>query len=369
MSNSISITSVERNTLKALAKSMAKKNMQDAEITKTACKTALKDAEIKQALFEVLYEAVNKIKATQRKAASKLKLEIKVIALKVNEGEDRINFSKSLSIQALKDGGLKKSLALDLMHTVRQLEVARIKKAALAVYCNNYNCPDVGHGQVTINGVADPAFVGVSQDRNLNWKYYGGSFKNRPAQVTDTIINLPLNWMDRVVSKGIELVDGLMTLDASPLPAPLGCKLYAAKWLMQGQGYNVNVASGFIAISNDGTAYHAVSAIKAIKGLAKKSAAVARVEEWTKLFDTESIENFAEKLPANSIVSIADAKAVGACDYGIKSWCFSTGLSYNKGYAPVADVIQAYHKEPRVEARAAILFALRKLRVLAKEAA
>ena len=364
-----SITTAERNQIKALAKLIAKPANFNREITKTACKAELKQAGIKQALFENLFDAVSKIKSSQRDVAAKLKLEIKNVALKVDPGDARVNFTKDLALQALKADGLKKSLAEELVRIVKQLEVARIAVAALDVYRGSYRYPDADHGQESVRGVENPALVGVSQTQSLDWDLYRGSYKGRPATVTDTIIKLPLTWMSRVFAEGISLVDGLMTLDASPLPAPLGCKLYAAKWVMQGRGYSVSVVSGYIAKSDDGTAYHADSAIKAIKGLTRKSATVARDAEWTKLFDVESIENLAAKLPDNAVVSIGDAKAVGACDYGIKSWCFSTGLPYSKGRAPMADVIQAYRKEPRMEARAAILYALRKLRALTKVAA
>ena len=364
-----SITTAERNQIKALAKHIAKPVNINREITKTACKAELKQAGIKQALFENLFDEVSKIKTSQRDAASKLKLAIKNIAIKVNPGDARINFTKEMALLALKVNGLKKSMAVELVRVVKQLEVDRIAIAALDVYRDSYRYPVSVHGQESVNGVDDPALVGVSQTQSNDWDLYRGSFKGRPATVTDTLIKLPMNWMSRVFAEGISLVDGLMTLDASPLPAPLGCKLYAAKWVMQGRGYSVSVESGYIAKGDDGTAYHADSTIKAIKGLTKKSATVARDAEWIKLFDVDSIENLAAKLPANAVVSIGDAKAVGACDYGIKSWCFSTGLPYIKGRAPMAEVIQAYRKEPRMEARAAILHALRKSRAMAKVAA
>lgn len=369
MSISASTTSAELKHIRALAKNIAKAGKFETSITLTACKAVLKQAGIKQALYQHLWEAVCKIKENQRKAAAQLKLAIKDIALSVEEGEGRINFSKSIAVNALKAAGLKKSLADELVRVVKQLEVDRIKKVAVDVYRSVYRSPDVGHGKESVSGVMDPTLVGISQEQYNDWNFYRGSFKHRPGQVTNTFIRLPLTWMKRVFDEDISLVDKLMTLDASQLPSPLGCKLYAAKWLMQGMGYKVSVQSGYIAKSDDGTAYHANSAIKAIKGLARKSASVAREAEWTKLFNVESIENLAAQLPAKAVVSIGDAKAIGACEYGIQSWCYSTGLPYSKGRAPMTDVIQAYRQEPRVEARAAIIFALRKFRTLAKNAA
>lgn len=363
------ITKEERNNIKTIAKEIAKPESLHGEITKSFCKLALKEADIKQSLFEHLYDAVNKIKSAQREKASKLKDAIKNVALKVQEGNARINYSKAEAAQDLKAADLKRSLAEELINVVRGLEISRIERAALNVYRGSYRYPDSDHGDESVIGVYDPALVGIRQDQSLDWNLYRGKFKGRPATVTDTYIKLPMNWISRVFAEGISLVDGLMTLDASPLPAPVGCKLYAAKWVMQGRGYSVSVESGYIAISEDGTAYHADSAINAIKGLNRKSASVARNAEWTKLFETESIESLAARLPAKASVSISDAKAIGACDYGIKSWCFSTGLPYQAGRAPIAEVIQAYRKEPRVEARAAILYALRKFRALAKDAA
>ncbi len=63
-------------------------------------------------------------------------------------------------------------------------------------------------------------------------------------------------------------------------------------------------------------------------------------------------------------VRISDARAMGACDYGIRSWCNATGLSYQAGIASVDEVLAGYLKYPAPEARAAILHALRRAKRL-----
>lgn len=57
-----------------------------------------------------------------------------------------------------------------------------------------------------------------------------------------------------------------------------------------------------------------------------------------------------------------DARAIGACEYGIRSWCARTGISYEAGQATVAEVYAAYQASPAPEARFAILHAARRAR-------
>ena len=61
-------------------------------------------------------------------------------------------------------------------------------------------------------------------------------------------------------------------------------------------------------------------------------------------------------------VSVADAAASGACDYGIRSWCAAVGLDYEAGSAQLSEVYAAYQRQPRAEAHAVILLVLRRQR-------
>jgi hypothetical protein len=64
------------------------------------------------------------------------------------------------------------------------------------------------------------------------------------------------------------------------------------------------------------------------------------------------------------MVHVQDARAVGACEYGIRSWCYATGLqaAYAAGCATLRQVWDAYQAQPRAEARATILAVLKRVR-------
>jgi len=369
----------ESKAIKVLAKEFVQKNRTNS-VTKLDCKNILKVAGIKQTLYEDLFAAINilrdklrtKLAATCAKAlvpkiaAAKA---VAVIALTITESSARINYSKKEALIALEAAGLKKSLVKDLIAKVRKDEEKIISDCALATYYECYRAPEAGHGNERVVLVSEPHLIGVSQDQSMVWDMYRGSYKGWGATVTDTKISLSINYMERVFAHNIDEVDGLMTLDASPLPAPEGFKLFDAKWLVQERGYKTSVVSGFIAINASGKGYHADTAVKAIKGLLKKVDSEVAAKEWTLLFSSNSIEKLAAQLPKNAVVKLSDARAIGACEYGIKSWCASTSLDYEKGRAPILDVIGAYQAHPRIEARAAIIHALRSHRSLLKLAA
>jgi hypothetical protein len=100
-----------------------------------------------------------------------------------------------------------------------------------------------------------------------------------------------------------------------------------------------------------------------MSGLARKSRAL----EFTARLAAADLGELVAKAQG-VVMRLADAKAVGACDYGIKSWVQSVELAIgtdeldSTSAARIEDVYAAYQREPRSEARAAILHALRRTR-------
>jgi len=68
---------------------------------------------------------------------------------------------------------------------------------------------------------------------------------------------------------------------------------------------------------------------------------------------------------AGATVRIADARATGACETGIESWCRTVGLPYDAGQTTLGAVWVAYCATPRAEARATVLHVLRRQRAAA----
>lgn len=236
--------------------------------------------------------------------------------------------------------------------------LARLRvKAVLAAFVATFRQP--AHGDVRVALTSDPVKVGVTQAESHDWNIYAKSYKHGPARVLDTTVVAPTTWRVRVDRNGLAVLDGMMTLDASLIEgAPDGVSIYAARWIEQGRGTSVRVVDGFIAVRGDHS-YHGASAEKALAGLRRKIAGAA----WAAQMRTTSLEDLVARI-ADVVVRLADARAIGACEYGIRSWCARTGISYEAGEATVAEVYAAYQTCPAPEARCAILHAARRARSL-----
>lgn len=227
------------------------------------------------------------------------------------------------------------------------------REAAIAEYRSIYR--EAAHGELAVTLTRDPAAVGIKQAERHEWAQKGARYSTR---YQDTTITVPADWRVRVARRGLADVDGMMTIDASPLEgAPAGVELHAAAWLVQGRGTTVTAQRGVIARAA-GLSYHGTDASQALAGLKRKQ----RAAEWDATLRTADLASLIEKAGTGIVVSIADARAIGACEYGIKSWCYRTGLPYDAGSATLGQVYDAYQRDPAPEARAAMLHALRRTR-------
>lgn len=204
----------------------------------------------------------------------------------------------------------------------------------------------------------NPASVGVAQSDYLDWDYYAKSCKY-PKKIVSTLITVPAAWRIRVLKRGLAEVGGMMTLDAQEIKGmPPGISVFFAVWLAQGRGYELRNERGFIAIAGD-IEYHADSIDAAIRGISKKLKTISTNIAINNLLDKHGIEKIISKFP-NLTVTISDALATGACEYGIRSWCHAVELDYDAGAAPLADVYTGYQSRPISYARGAIIHALRR---------
>lgn len=219
------------------------------------------------------------------------------------------------------------------------------------------------HGDLAVRVTRDPAAVGVVQAETTSYEVYRGAHKNRPCRIQDTFVTVPFSWVRRVQRAGIDFADGMFTLDAARIESE-GCDLFAAVWIEQGRGTALNTRRGYIA-RQDGLTFHASTARDAVAGLARKARARSLVAV------SGPSENLADIIAAHASmrVTLADARAVGACEYGIRSWCNSVGLDYSAGVATLGEVFAAYRTEPRAEARSVMLRVLKRSRALAAVAA
>lgn len=306
------------NTLNTAYLALAAKTNPD---NKAAAKAALKAAGLVQARFQDLLDCVQYIKV-QRNARNVRR-------------------------------GIKPSVAAS--STPKQRLDALRRKAVLGLVVDSLRTGQ--RDTVSVRLTADPARVGITQQEVKEWNFYSGAHKNHPMLYKQWTVTVPADWRVRVQRRGLAVVDGMMTLDAAALEAA-GCELFAATWAMQGRGCNVSICRGYIARSG-GTSYHAETINLALTGIARKSRSVA----LTTMLAAADLSDLVSAAGSLS-VSVSDARLTGSCEYGIKSWCNTVGLPYTAGAAPIAQVYAAYLREPRAEARAAILHALRRSRKL-----
>ena len=299
------------------------------ETTKTAIKAALKAAGMRQTLADDVLAEVTR----QNKAKSE------------NNARKRGTFlrpNKSRRPEVLLPGGTP----------AKRLQWAR-NKAVLATFNETYRV--AVHGNQSVILTDSPALVGVKQVEGIDWNLYRGSHKGRPARTQDTTLTVPATWRVRVQRAGLAVVDGMMTLDAAPIEAT-GCSLFAATWIVQGRGTSVSAVSGYIARAGLIT-FHADSIAAALAGLARKQKSAA--DEMA--LATGDFANIVAQYGSRR-VTVGDARAVGACEYGIESWCHAVGLSdaLAVGETDLATMVAAYQREPRREARATILRVIRR---------
>lgn len=232
----------------------------------------------------------------------------------------------------------------------------RLCKRAAASFPRLMKFGAAGGGSIRFGLTALPAEVGYQVSMSSNRDTYAKSSKWGHAEAAEDhhYITLPRAYMSRVVRRGLAVVDGMPTLDAAILDAPEGVELYAARWARQGRGYKVETDTGYIARSGRNT-YHAATVAAALRGLQRKTDGVK--------LTGPTMARLAE-LHGSAWVPLAAVRAVGACDYGIRSWVERTGMraQYEAGGATVAEVAAGYAVCPAPEARAAVLYAIRQAR-------
>lgn len=212
------------------------------------------------------------------------------------------------------------------------------------------------HDELRIRWASDAADVGVAQQARTDWGVYRGSYRGWACKYWITTLTMPRQWISRVERHGLAVLGGMLTLDAEPVAgAPAGVDLYAAVWISNGRGNTINVHRGHIA--HDGLLeHHATTAAQALAGLARKQRAAS----------TETVGPGVAELPRyvqrhpDLVVTLDDARQIGACNSGIRAWCEQVGINYAAGQAPLLEVYRAFRLAPMAEARAAMLHAIRR---------
>lgn len=328
--------------------------------TKVAAKGALKAAGLKQTLADELIAITAGLKAAADQARRYDRLHRRLGYCPVDVTERRMPYDygqpagKGVKLRNPQRRIIRGRTPVRLPAGTPAQRLDALRRAAVvAEYRSTYRV--AAHGELAVTLTRDPAAVGIKQAERHEWDTKGARYSTR---YQDTTITVPADWRVRVARRGLADVDGMMTIDAAPLEgAPAGIELHAAVWLVQGRGTSVTAQRGVIA-RTAGLSYHGTDAAQALAGLKRKQ----RAAEWDATLRTADLAALIEKAGTGIVVSIADARAIGACEYGIKSWCHRTGLPYDAGSATLGQVYDAYRRDPAPEARAAMLHALRRTR-------
>lgn len=208
-----------------------------------------------------------------------------------------------------------------------------------------------GKHEFIVEFTDDPSKVSA-EGYSLDGERYPGRYGFKRNSFLSFVI--PYNWITRVKNRDLSVVDGLLTLDAQPLLVnDREFEAFSAVWVGQGRGFTLNVSRGVIVRHKaTGYTYHGNS-IKHGKAAIRRKLNYSvnlvkrtrRIEKW--------LNNVS--LDYGSVpVSFDDAKETGACEYGIRSWCFSVGIDPDDNFAFLKDVIDGYFKLPQQEALAVI---------------
>lgn len=182
-------------------------------------------------------------------------------------------------------------------------------------------------------------------------------------------ITVRSDWESEVFNRGLAVVDGLFTLDATPVAPPPSVagdvvELYDATWAVQSRGVAVRSERGLIAVSDEGWRFHATSprALRRAYNSRARQEADAEVARLSRSADAEAFLARLEPGECHLEVTPADSDAAGNCSTGSRDW---TARHFpGRTTATVEEVVRvAYHTGDRVRfAVAAALAAVRRHR-------
>ena len=204
-------------------------------------------------------------------------------------------------------------------------------------------------------------------ENSKNWNYYAKSYMKAggfPKIEHDVCITVDPDWDRQVYDRDLEFLGGMLTLAARPahrgrnrkaleLAARYNIELLEASWMRKGRGFQVATEIGFIAVKRTSlgliptTAYHSDSAMAAVEGSHRK------------FQNIDHLPLEIRDVPADAVVTWADARAIGACESGVESWCNLVGIDHGKPSVPLIDVVRGYCLKPMPEAKAIILRVLK----------
>lgn len=224
-----------------------------------------------------------------------------------------------------------------------------------------------GGSSFRVSLTCDPTAVGYEVVMGSNRTTYRGKYKGWSAAEDHHRICIPADWRVRVQRRGLAEAGGMMTLDLRQMSSQGEVELFEAVWVAQARGYDVTVHSGVIA--RLGTeVFHGRDASHAIRGITSKTRNLASPRRQPVSGYELSVEAFAERYSrfANVVVSVDDAREIGACESGIQSWCQAVGIDLAQQRVPLSHILEGFRMRPLQEVRRTVLQAIKRYRSAAR---
>jgi hypothetical protein len=154
--------------------------------------------------------------------------------------------------------------------------------------------------------------------------------KGRSGRFSTHTFHVPARWESRVAKRGIALIDGMLTLDARPVPAAQKRQhgvsdAYHATWVRQGKGcYLVQHSGVIMRLSASDPWVHGPdlqSAVKTASRRGKQDRRAARQQvreqaianaDWGAVWPDQDLEHV--------MVCLRDSESVGNCGTGTRAW-------------------------------------------------
>ncbi|MGR5451964.1 hypothetical protein ACP3V3_19820 [Vibrio sp. PNB22_3_1] len=243
-------------------------------------------------------------------------------------------------------------------------KIARIKEAVK----ENLDLSVSGYLSLNVTFTNEPVKVNYDSYTEKGAQYS----RNCTYRKNNLIVSatLPNCWWSRVAKHDLIIMDGLFNLDVStPLVGEFGesIEVRAATWLVKSRGTSYNVVKGFIArdlSQRFQVAFHGKTLKSALQGLHRKLDLQDAMSITTN--DTNKIIERAKK--SIGLVYLSDSYKVGNCKWGTLDFAarHNIDLSGDKPHMPIQELAKVVEREPRREALAVLLYAIKRCARLAE---
>lgn len=244
----------------------------------------------------------------------------------------------------------------------------QVRQQTLERYAHqNFRLGAAGGSSIQVRFAQTSSEVAYEVEMRSNRNTYGGSFKGWLANEDHHRICIPRDWRTRVERRGLAILGGLLTLDLHPLEGMGEDQVFAAVWARQGRGYSVVTERGYLALGG-GEHFHGDSPASALAGLQRKLSRGSQPAVPSLM--SIGIEDFIARMQQHECtwVSLDDARATGACEYGISSWCEAVGIDIRQERVPMKQLLEGFRVRPQPEVRRAACQAVRAARAATRAA-